>query len=400
MAEATTDPSVALPVGDPKPTATAKMKEDEDSEPQTNRQSGGQSVGATTDDEPTKAARKLKLIAARTGGSDGDDNAPGRLVDESGTSIPPPLTSSTQPMMRPVSPPNLDTLEPGRRSVSPHRARQSHTTSPGLPIQPSPRMHSPASSQIFERNVQEDIVPAQASPSIPSHIKTENHIPPILDASSATITDDRLDPDAVEIITHSSHHLVANTQNDHAVMHGSWHEHEDAVLSAPIEAEDSVSNYGALDSADIKRLSFVSFADLLHGEHAEITDVTPNPNATQSSGGGPNLNPGHLGARNRSPSPVHSPTSSHGLGTSPPTSMSSPLRANETSPHGAIRAPSSPGLSGCSPPPSVVGGELNVETMRQALRRTESGDLGGYRSQPMSAVGTGDNTLDRERLFK
>lgn len=396
MAEAAvTDPSDGTPTGDPEPPAPpSQMKEDLETQP------GSQSTGSTAEDEPTRAARKWKLKGYRTGGlAEGDNTSCQYIIDE--PAIPIPSLSSTQPMMRPASPLNFDALEPGRRSVSPHRARQPHTASPGLPVPPSPRMHSPASSQIFERSVQEDIVPAQSSPSIPSHIKTENHIPPILDASSATITDDRLDPDSVEIVTHNSHHPVSNAPSDQA-MHGSWHEHEDTALNAPIEAEDSASNYGALDSSDIKRLSFVSFADLLHGEHAETTDDPSNSNTAQPPGGQHIPNAGHhLGVRNRSPSPVNSPTSSHGLGTSPPTSMSSPLRANEASPHCAIRAPSSPGLSGCSPPPSAVGGELNVETMRQALRRTESGDLGGgSRSQPMSAVGTGDSTLDRERLFR
>src|SRR5271170_5697922 len=69
----------------------------------------------------------------------------------------------------------------------------------------SPRVVSPAGSQIFERDVQESSLPVPNSPAIPSHIQTENHIPSVLDASSEAITDKNIDPDSVEIIMHSSH---------------------------------------------------------------------------------------------------------------------------------------------------------------------------------------------------
>lgn len=289
----------------------------------------------------------------------------------------------------------LHSTESSLHPISPHRAKQPHMASPGLPFQLSPRVHSPASSQIFERSVQEDMAPAQASPSIPSHIMTENHIPPILEASSAALTDDKLDPGSVEIVTHNYHQPaslpVMGAHMDHSLPHP-WH--DDAASNVHTETEDSASIYGALDSPDVKRLSFVSFADLVHGEQvAESTEYRSNRNSMHMGSFG------HLGSRNRSISPLHSPTSSRGLGTSPPTSMSSPPRAMDASPHRTGRFPGSPGLCACSPTPPF-GGELSVETMRQALRKTESGDLGGCRSQPMSAVGSGDNVLDREQFFK
>lgn len=304
------------------------------------------------------------------------------------------LPTSRTPI-KPLS--SLGSPERGRQPTSPHRARQPHTVSPGLPFQLSPRVHSPASSQIFERSVQEDIAPAQASPSIPSHIITENHIPPILDASSEALTDDKLDPDSVEIVTHNYHQPaslpVTGACIEHPLPHG-WN--DETLSNIHTEADDSVSNNGTLDPTDIKRLSFVSFADLVHGEQAaESTEYRSNRNSMHMVGAQiPNFSP--LGNRNRSCSPLHSPTSSRGLGTSPPTSMSSPPRTFDASPHRAARIPGSPGLGNCSPPP-CLGGELNVETMRQALRRTESGDLGGWRSQPMSATDGGDHALDREQ---
>lgn len=296
-------------------------------------------------------------------------------------------------VMRPVSPLNSpDLVQP---SASPHRARHQYR-SPSSPARTfrssSPRMHSPASSQIFERSVQEDII--QASPSIPSHIITENHIPPILEASSAAITDDRLDPDSVEIITHSMHQPAAFTVTgtgtaDHSIA-SSWHED---VGTHTLEPDDSASNYGALDSTDIKRLSFISFADVVHAEHAESGEQFSNRDSLYIAG--LSSNPATLAALNRSPSPVRSPVSSHGVGTSPPTSVSPSFKGLETSPSRAGRGPGSPLLPAHSPLSSNFSGELNVETMRQALRRTGSGDLGGIRSLPLSAVGNDDGTYDR-----
>lgn len=297
--------------------------------------------------------------------------------------------------MRPVSPLNSPDL--GRPSPSPHRARHQYRSpsSPGRIFRSSsPRIHSPASSQIFERSVQDDIVPAQASPSIPSHIITENHIPPILEASSAAITDDRLDPDSVEIITHSIHQpaavTVTGTGTSDQSMASSWH--EDAGTHS-VETEDLASNYGALDSADIRRLSFISFADVVNAEHAENGESFSNRDSLYI----PSLpsNSAILTARNQSPSPVRSPVSSNGIGTSPPTSVSPSLKGVETSPSRTQRGPGSPLLPAHSPVPGNFCGELNIETMRQALRRTGSGDLGGLRSQPLSAVGNDNGTYDR-----
>ncbi|PGH16089.1 hypothetical protein AJ80_05304 [Polytolypa hystricis UAMH7299] len=304
--------------------------------------------------------------------------------------------STTRPTssMRPVSP--LHPTDFAQPSASPHRARHPciSPSSPGRAFRSlSPRVHSPASSQIFERSVQEDIAPSQASPSIPSHIMTENHIPPILGASSVALTDERLDPDSVEIITHSFHQPASLTVTGGGYtdlpLASSWHE-DSAHLQQ--DAEDSVSNYGALDTQDIKRLSFVSFADLVHAEHAE-TDQMSNRGSMYLGALSSNT---PIAGQNRSPSPVRSPVSSHGFGTSPPTSVSPSSKILEASPNRGGRGPGSPvPYNTYSPPLGGYGSELNVETMTQALRRTGSGDFSGIRSQPMSAVGNDDGSYDR-----
>lgn len=262
-----------------------------------------------------------------------------------------------------------------------------HPPSPGNTSQLPPRLHSPA-SQIFERNVQEDILPAQTSPSIPAHIRTENYIPPVLEASSAAITDEQLDPDSVEIVTHSLHQPAASG------------------VTGVSTADQSLSSSGIVDHAgaastdsdahvasdvDVRRLSFISFADVVNAEHAETGESVYSQNPSQ--GAVTSAFPPVANSQNRSPSPLRSPASSHGLGTSPPTSIATSFKGLDMSPKHGTRRAGSPFPLAQSPVSSHFGGDFNVETMRQALRRTGSGDL-GVASPAASAVGN-DETLDR-----
>lgn len=132
----------------------------------------GQSHNTTTATSPTTATRAMSPTSAPM------------LMPS------PPLTTSPPPDHR--SPRGSPRIYPAGIAASPNR-RLNRSSSPGL--------HSPASSQIFERDVQEP----EPSPAIPAHIKTEDHIPPALDASSLAITDDHLNPDEVEIVMHSAH---------------------------------------------------------------------------------------------------------------------------------------------------------------------------------------------------
>ncbi|KXG45704.1 uncharacterized protein PGRI_045600 [Penicillium griseofulvum] len=243
-----------------------------------------------------------------------------------------------------------------------------HPSSPESSSYLPPRIHSPA-SQIFERDVQEDIMPAQASPSIPAHIRTDNYIPPVLEASSAAITDDRLDPDSVEIVTHSLHQSAGGASGEQS-MSSSGIDH----LLGQADADELSSTYGALDTTDVRRLSFISFADVVNAEHAETNEAHPGV-----------LYRERLGDLNQSPSPLRSPSVSQGLGTSPPTSIATSFRGLDMSP---TRFPTA---STTQSPVSSNFGDLNVETMRQALRKTASGDL-GVPSQAVSTIG--DDPLD------
>lgn len=265
-----------------------------------------------------------------------------------------------------------------------------HPSSPGSLSQLPPRIHSPA-SQIFERDVQEDIMPGQASPSVPAHIRTENYIPPVLEASSVAITDDHLDPDSVEIITHSLHQPASACVGGTSAMEQSLSSSGlmDHMGTHPAEADEVASAHGALDTADVRRLSFISFADVVNAEHAE----TGEPRDPTQHASTPGHNAATVGSQNRSPSPLRSPSSSHELGTSPPTSIATSFKGLDMSPNHGLHGAGSPLSMGQSPISSSFGGELNIETMRQALRRTGSGDL-GVSSQAVSAVGN-DEIFDR-----
>ncbi|KIW14991.1 hypothetical protein PV08_07778 [Exophiala spinifera] len=314
----------------------------------------------------------------KLGKKNDDDKSKGKAPATSAPVSIKPLAGLT-----PVSPVRSPEILAG--SISPHRTSM---TSPGLGRQSaSPRPQSPASSMIFERNVQDEVVPPETSPHLPSHVIMENHIAPALDASAEAITNEKLDPDTVEIVTHATHQPAAVTitglGNEHSLASSMQDEFPPPPPSAHRQDPDNTSTYGSLDSTDVRRLSFISFADVVHGEQ-EAGDVRRD---SAHLSGHPSLIPP------RSPSPVRSPTSSAAFGTSPPTSVTASVKGFETSPHRAPRGTGSP-LPGQSSP-LAMGSEINVETMRQALRKTGSGDLSHFRSAPHSAVGNDDGTYDR-----
>jgi len=238
---------------------------------------------------------------------------------------------------------------------------------------------SPAGSQIFERDVQEHFIPN--SPAVPSHIATEDYIPPVLDASSEAITDDHLNPDSVEIVTHS-HHLPAAVNVTGVPAYSetastSWLD-ELQSMADRADRDDAASNYGSLDTTDVRRLSFISFADVVQAEQSSHAGPAESRDSIHLAG----LTSLSSMGMNRSPSPIRSPVSSQGPGTSPPTSKSGSIRGLETSPsRKPLGSPTSTHYN-----LALGASEINVETMSQALRRTGSRDLTGVMSLPISPV--------------
>ncbi len=263
------------------------------------------------------------------------------------------------------------------RPVGASPNRRIRSTSPGL--------HSPASSLIFERNVQEP----EPSADVPAHIKTEDFIPPALDASSLAITDNHLNPDEVEIVMHSAHQpasaAVVGGMSDS--VYSPSLVHEETAASSHADLTEPASDYGSLDLTDPKRLSFISFADVVQAEHVEQDRQEMLGTASGEALGSMSLS----SMANTSPSPVMSPQHPHGFNGSPPTSgTGSPKGANVD----MARSPGSPSFPNTDMHSLPLGEpSLQIETMRQALRRTHSGELGGFRSPPLSNAGLEDSAV-------
>ncbi|CAG7555981.1 unnamed protein product [Fusarium equiseti] len=258
-------------------------------------------------------------------------------------------------------------------------------TSPSRGFTSSPRLSSPATSQIFERDVQDSSVIATSSPAIPTHIQTENYIPPVLDDASEAITNNKLDPDTVEIVTHTSHQPAAvtvtgasSTLPSYDPSASEWAAELASFANRDTVSTDNASNYGSLDSADVRRLSFISFADVVQAEHNPAGGIASSRDSIHLAG-----LTSLPSAMNRSPSPIRSPVSSQGPETSPPTSNPGSMKGIELSPsRRPLGSPTS--INNLKLNPS--GGDLNIETMSQALRRTGSSDLSHVRSGPTSPI--------------
>ena len=307
--------------------------------------------GKKKEDEKTKKKKKDGVESKATD-SDDMDKATNRVVEKEPTRrTPPPIKN-----------------HPYNLPASPHRNLLSS----------SPRPVSPAGSQIFERDVLDSAPPLPNSSAIPSHIQTEDHIPAVLDASSEAITNSNINPDSVEIVMHSAHQPAAVTVTGATPEpSGVWGEESTNHL----EDEHAPANYAALDGADIRRLSFISFQDIVQAEHAEQGG---NRDSIYVAGLSSLSSP-----HNRSPSPIRSPISSPGRDTPPPSSQSASVGG--LSPQ--IRPFGSPVHSSHQAP--ATSGELTIETMTQALRRTASGDLSGVRSQPLSPSTPTDGKIEK-----
>lgn len=303
------------------------------------------------------------------------------------TSLPAQQDQQQQSGVKRSSPPAP--LSPSRLAYQPVVA-----ASPSHIRSSSPRLHSPGNSEIFERNVQEHIsisnLHGESPAHIPAHVITEDSIPPALEASAQAITSSTLDPDDVEIVTSSSHQPAASgiegsaCHTDTTSLHSPpllHHNKPDDITSLlhsgslTVLEDDSASNYGQLDPTDVRRLSFISFKDIVQSEQHQMTATTLGEPGSRDS----------LHIQDRAGSPFRLPrsptsTTTHSIDglTTPPTGVSTNpiVSAAEQSPTRSIRLGS----------PGSQHGDLNIETMRQVLRKTASGDLSGARSAGMSPV--------------
>jgi hypothetical protein len=328
------------------------------------------------DRDPAKSesATKKKRSLFGFGKKKADDKA--AATETTNTTSKPETSLPSPPPGKDLS--QLSSARSATTSPIPMDASHRAPSSPGRGMSSSsPRLSSPATSQIFERDVQESSVAMPNSPAIPSHIQVENHIPPALDATSEAITDDHLNPDSVEIVTHASHQPAAVTvtgAGPYETQSTSWVDE----LQSLAEKDEAASNYGSLDSTDIRRLSFISFADVVQAEQGNNNIAASSRESMRI----PGLTSLSSAAINRSPSPIRSPISSHAE-TSPPTSKSGSIKGLDMSPS---RKPLGSPSSGAHTLGAATNNDLNIETMSQALRRTGSTDLSTARSPPISPI--------------
>lgn len=163
----------------------------------------------------------------------------------------------------------------------------------------------------------------------------------------------------------------------HMHTYGSDNVIDESAGNSGDELSSNGTGIGAAAAVDKRRLSFISFADVVQAEQAEHEGVMVSSGSINLSppGGSPNVIPADRDALStinetmrRSPSPIR-------LGSSPPRHISGNVQ----------RSLSGRSAGAGSPPRTSIGdslgmerGELTIETMRQALRKTGSGDLSGH----------------------
>lgn len=267
-----------------------------------------------------------------------------------------PATATAKNSMPPPASPTPSPLSPDRSLRPPGSPTPAARSGTHPYVSPSPPRLSTSSSQIFERNVQEH--PSGASMSVPAspaglpHLQTENHVPPVLSASSIAITDRGCGVEDVEIVMHSAHQPAVSGLAPGGLHRPSSHGRPS------LDCSEDASHHSADDlsspAADKQRLSFISFADVVQAEQSQQQQQLAD---TASS-------------------PVH--------GSSPVQPATDPCTISTTI-AGTLRkrSPSPMRLTnGTNAAARAAGerGELTIETMGQALRRTGSGDLGKQRS--------------------
>ncbi|KAK0881643.1 hypothetical protein LTR87_004600 [Friedmanniomyces endolithicus] len=345
----------------------------------------GEDIEDTTGGDSKKEKRRFLGLTRNP-----EDKVPASMDVKAGGLLP-----QTQAMINAMKPDTKTRPQAIPLSPSRHPYPSSLAASPSRLRSSSPRLVSPASSEIFERNVQEPVpmstLQGEDTPAhIPTHVMTEDHIPPALEATANAITSGTLNADEVEIVTSSSHQPAAEKVLEASASHVDLTQlqppslkHADSASSdmassmhqLPTHLEDDgASNYGQLDPNDVRRLSFISFADVVHGEHqhqaaSSMSDISSRDGlhiTGLSSGGLPSV-------QERAASPFRSPRSPISMsgGVTTPPGMSFDSAPEQSPPRSNV------GLSGSS-----LGqhGELTIETMRQAVRKTASGDLSGVRS--------------------
>ncbi|KAK9322052.1 hypothetical protein V1517DRAFT_151612 [Lipomyces orientalis] len=145
----------------------------------------------------------------------------------------------------------------------------------GSPVPSSPRVSSPASSMIFERQVQDPVLTAS---DVPSHHHSENLIPPVLAASCEALTDESVDPDEVEVISVARPYSNSIHRTNSSVSLASQASMAPSFQPVSSKSSSSTSPSSApppTSGSSTHRLSFYTYADVVHDALAPADENLP-----------------------------------------------------------------------------------------------------------------------------
>ncbi|KAK9318624.1 hypothetical protein V1522DRAFT_274521 [Lipomyces starkeyi] len=159
----------------------------------------------------------------------------------------------------------------------------------GSPIPSSPRVSSPDSSMIFERQVQDPILTASG---VPSHHHSENLIPPVLAASCEALTDESVDPEDVEVVSVARPYSNSIHRTNSAVSLASIASSAPSFQAVSPKSSSSTSPSTApppTSSSSTHRLSFYTYADVVHDAMAPTDENlhSPSPDLATHDGKAP-----------------------------------------------------------------------------------------------------------------
>ncbi|KAJ8102830.1 hypothetical protein POJ06DRAFT_56709 [Lipomyces tetrasporus] len=145
----------------------------------------------------------------------------------------------------------------------------------GSPVPSSPRVSSPASSMIFERQVQDPVLTAS---DVPSHHHSENLIPPVLAASCEALTDESVDPDEVEVVSVARPYSNSIHRTNSSVSLASLASMAPSFQPVSSKSSSLTSPSSApppTSGSSTHRLSFYTYADVVHDALAPADENLP-----------------------------------------------------------------------------------------------------------------------------
>ncbi|KAK9390464.1 hypothetical protein V1515DRAFT_21658 [Lipomyces mesembrius] len=172
---------------------------------------------------------------------------------------------------------NDDTAAAATASDAPFCGTALFSSPRGSSIPSSPRVSSPDSSMIFERQVQDPVLTAS---DVPSHHHSENLIPPVLAASCEALTDESVDPEDVEVVSVARPYSNSIHRTNSAVSLASIASSAASFLAVSPKSSSSTATSTApppTSGSSTHRLSFYTYADVVHDALAPTDEKLQSP---------------------------------------------------------------------------------------------------------------------------